>query len=156
MNCSWNGRKVAGEICGDPVPTACTTITLIARFTGLTWGPPGPTGPRWAPCWHHDSCYLGTCLLKPTDHSQKKQLLVAKWTYLSMSTLQHQDMAIEWCHIVYFLLIDKLLLWNSTFFQSLTCRDRIIPVLHRQYHDCWYPGSLCRQDISIHDIEHVE
>ena len=20
----------------------------------------GPTGPRWAPCWRHESCYLGT------------------------------------------------------------------------------------------------
>ena len=34
--------------------------TLIARFKGLTWGPSGPTGPRWAPCWPHELCYLGT------------------------------------------------------------------------------------------------
>ena len=26
--------------------------TLIARFMG-------PTGPRWAPCWPHEVCYLG-------------------------------------------------------------------------------------------------
>ena len=30
--------------------------SLIARFVGPTWG---PTGPRWAPCWPHELCYLG-------------------------------------------------------------------------------------------------
>ena len=30
---------------------------LIARFMGLTWGP--PVGPRWAPCRPHEPCYLG-------------------------------------------------------------------------------------------------
>ena len=29
---------------------------------GPTWGPPGahlgPPGPRWAPCWPHEPCYL--------------------------------------------------------------------------------------------------
>ena len=36
-----------------------SVITLIARFMGPTWGPLGPTGPRWAPCWPHEPCYLG-------------------------------------------------------------------------------------------------
>ena len=26
---------------------------------GSSWGPPGPTGPTWAPCWPHETCYLG-------------------------------------------------------------------------------------------------
>ena len=34
--------------------------------------------------------------------------------------------------------------------------DWIIPVQHSQYHDCWCPGSLCHQDMSIHDIDYVE
>ena len=33
---------------------------LIARFMGPTWGPPGATGPRWAPCWPHEPYYLVT------------------------------------------------------------------------------------------------
>ena len=33
--------------------------TLIARFMGPTWAHLGPTGPRWAPCWPHELCYLG-------------------------------------------------------------------------------------------------
>ena len=33
--------------------------TLKARFMGPTWGPSGPTVPRWAPCWPHEFCYLG-------------------------------------------------------------------------------------------------
>ena len=35
------------------------TTALIARFTGPAWGHLGTTGPRWAPCWPHEPCYLG-------------------------------------------------------------------------------------------------
>ena len=33
--------------------------TLISRFVGPTWAHLGPTGPRWAPCWPHELCYVG-------------------------------------------------------------------------------------------------
>ena len=36
--------------------------TLIARFKGQH------VGPRWAPCWPHEFCYLGTTALNPQDH----------------------------------------------------------------------------------------
>ena len=36
-----------------------TITTLIARFMGPTRAHLGPTGPRWAPCWPNDPCYLG-------------------------------------------------------------------------------------------------
>ena len=39
-----------------PIPS------LAARFMGPTWGPSGPTGPRWAPCLPHRLCYLGWSL----------------------------------------------------------------------------------------------
>ena len=42
----------------DSISTKANT-TLIARFMGPTWGPSGPTGPWWAPCWPHELCYLG-------------------------------------------------------------------------------------------------
>ena len=48
---------------------------------------------------------------------------------------------------VFFLLIDSI---NST------CGDRIILVQHSQYHGCWGPGSLRRQDISTNDIYYVD
>ena len=36
------------------------SATLIARFMRPTRGAHlGPPGPRWAPCWPHDPCYLG-------------------------------------------------------------------------------------------------
>ena len=68
-------------------------LSLVARFMGPTWGPSGAdrtqmgpllapwtllsglfchgahlgrTGPRWAPCWPHELCYLGIVC-----HSQK-------------------------------------------------------------------------------------
>ena len=37
---------------------------LIARLMGPTWAHLGPSGPRWAPCWPHELCYLGG--FKPT------------------------------------------------------------------------------------------
>ena len=36
------------------------------------------------------------------------------------------------------------------------CRDRVNSVKLGQYHGCWCPGSLRRQDISSHDIDYVE
>ena len=35
-------------------------LTQMARFMGPTWGHLGPTGPRWAPWWPHELCYLGS------------------------------------------------------------------------------------------------
>ena len=43
------------------------SITLRARFMGPTWAHLGPTGPRWAPCWPHEHCYLG--ILSPKNLS---------------------------------------------------------------------------------------
>ena len=36
--------------------------SLIARFMGQHGAQLGPRGPRWAPCWPHELCYLGTLL----------------------------------------------------------------------------------------------
>ena len=35
-------------------------LTLIARLMGPKWAHLGPTGPRWAPFWPHELCYLGS------------------------------------------------------------------------------------------------
>ena len=43
----------------DPHVQQCAASPLIARFMGPTWVHLGPTGPRWAPCWPHELCYLG-------------------------------------------------------------------------------------------------
>ena len=32
---------------------------------GPTWGHLGPAGPRWAPCWPHELCYLGSHTYAP-------------------------------------------------------------------------------------------
>ena len=34
-------------------------VSQIAKFMGPTWAHLGPVGPRWAPCWPHESCYQG-------------------------------------------------------------------------------------------------
>ena len=50
--------------------------SLITKFMGPTCGPMGPTGPRWAPCWPHELCYLG-------------------W-WLNDAYIRHQDIWILW------------------------------------------------------------
>ena len=43
-----------------PTTTAIiTTMTLIASSWGQHGAHLGPTGPRWAQCWPHETCYLG-------------------------------------------------------------------------------------------------
>ena len=48
-----------GGFTGQNWLVATKRLALIARFMGPTWGHLGPTGPRWAPCWPHELCYLG-------------------------------------------------------------------------------------------------
>ena len=48
-----NDRHFADGIC----ISISLEISLIARFIGAHLG---PTEPRWAPCWPHEPCYLGS------------------------------------------------------------------------------------------------
>ena len=32
------------------------SLSLVARFLEPTWGPSGPKGPKWAPCWPYELC----------------------------------------------------------------------------------------------------
>ena len=47
-------------------PRAASTHLLVrvettqSKVHGANIGPPGPVGPRWAPCWPHEPCYQGT------------------------------------------------------------------------------------------------
>ena len=34
--------------------------------------------------------------------------------------------------------------------------DKDLPILHSQYHECWWPGNERSQGISNHDIDYVE
>ena len=43
---------------------------------GPTWAHLGPTGPRWAPCWPHELCYLGSYRYRTLFHSM--------WHYRSL------------------------------------------------------------------------
>ena len=58
--------------------------TLIARFMGPTLGSSGAAGPRWAPCWPHEVCYLGSSWNFTAQHAYD----VANWVTL-------QEMAME-------------------------------------------------------------
>ena len=60
---SWTRYEVSTVTIDDtttgPHCVACSLSPLITRFMGQTWGPSGATGTRRAPCWPHESCYLG-------------------------------------------------------------------------------------------------
>ena len=49
----------------DSFPFSIPPVSLLPRYQG-SWGQHGahlgPTGPRWAPCWPHEPCYLGLFL----------------------------------------------------------------------------------------------
>ena len=47
----------------DDPAVDCITASMIARFMGPRWAHLGPTGPRWAPYWPHELCYLGPVAL---------------------------------------------------------------------------------------------
>ena len=69
---TWGNRKVWQDYspgCDSNVYFSSTT--LIARFMGQHGAHLGPIGPRWAPCWPHELCYLGqysVTFLLPRDH----------------------------------------------------------------------------------------
>ena len=62
---------------------------------------------------------------------------------------------LQWQHS-YKILVVANLSWPRCVNQPLTCGDRVISVWLGQYHGCWCPGSLRRQDISSDDIDYVE
>ena len=45
--------------------TRPSITTHITKFMGPTWGPLGPVGPRWSPCWPHEPCLRGTMVTQP-------------------------------------------------------------------------------------------
>ena len=51
LNIPWTHSKFRWSLLSS-------VTTLIARFMRPTWAHLGPTGPRWAPCWPHEPCYL--------------------------------------------------------------------------------------------------
>ena len=48
------------------------------------------------------------------------------------------------------------LIWPPIVLFGQSIGDRVNSVQLGQYHGCWCPGSLRRQDISSHDIDYVE
>ena len=58
-----------------------TLSTLITRFMGPTWGPSGPTGPRWASCWPHEICYLGSFFHWLSHWSRNKTAAISQTTF---------------------------------------------------------------------------
>ena len=55
------------QIAPVPVPEV---HTQKAKFMGPTWAHLGPVGPRWAPCWPHETCYEGRLTRHHMKHNQ--------------------------------------------------------------------------------------
>ena len=65
----------------DGVPIRSFDTTLITRFMGQHVAHLGPTGPRWAPCWPHELCYLGIVTYISRLHQYMSSSTSAKlWT----------------------------------------------------------------------------
>ena len=85
--------------------------TLIARFMRPTWGPSGahrsqvgpmnqhgahlgPTGPRWAPCWPHEHCLLGSLTCKSRAKVSRTATLCFRFSTSSFTGLPSIDMSL--------------------------------------------------------------
>ena len=49
---------------GEDISCKGLKYTLIGNSWGQHGAYPGPTGPRWVPCWPHEPCYLGNHRLR--------------------------------------------------------------------------------------------
>ena len=69
---------------------------LIARFVGTHLG---PTGPRWAPCWPNELCYLGSHYMKQWwpmhKSSQSSKTFLDQFDILTNLLENRQPMGIE-------------------------------------------------------------
>ena len=63
-------------------------ITQITWFMGPTWGLPGAEGPRWAPCWPHEPCYLGTSLASWQSYKASEATLKNMGKYITLIKLE--------------------------------------------------------------------
>ena len=68
--------------------------TLIARFWGQHGAHLGPTGPRWAPCWPHELCYLGK------TNWQVDSLVCSYPSALAMELLQSCTKSSMYCFLL--------------------------------------------------------
>ena len=59
------------------------STTLIARSMGQHGAHLGPTGPRWAPCWPHELCYLGI-------YAEGQKLTLNQWSVSVVHPSCHQ------------------------------------------------------------------
>ena len=80
---AWNGRF--WQYLSYSHINPCSIATLIARFMGPTWAHLGSTGPRWAPCWPHEPCYLGNYILIQNKNSD---FCGIKFVWLHFHTFQ--------------------------------------------------------------------
>ena len=83
----YNGqqiRRFKGKNKSLPKPKL---TSLIARFMGQHGAHLGPTGPRWAPCWAHELCYLGQCTSGPRKQIQLQRKVKQHCNYLSQKCI---------------------------------------------------------------------
>ena len=69
---SWDIHLI--DLSGSAQDNSSLIHTLIARFMGPHGAHLGPTGPRWAPYWPHELCYLGTLKMQP--HPQRPMIQI--------------------------------------------------------------------------------
>ena len=100
-------------------PDPNTKTSLIARFMGATWAHLGPTGPRWAPCWPHELCYLEcymnrwlTPVLQTTRFSDRiiNSLYIC---HLHQIRFMNNINAVHHCYLPSCKHLHHLMIWNN-------------------------------------------
>ena len=84
--------------------------TLIARFMGQHGAQLGPTGPRWAPCWPHEPCYLGI------NHSWahfKKSVSAHNWDRVKIQFVVIYIWIVQYSHNFAYAVMTWAKLWQN-------------------------------------------
>ena len=96
----------------------------------LKWGQHGahlgPTGPRWAPCWHYDLCYLG----RFTYHSHKATGFVRNGIIMAWYPVQQKS---DYNHCPYVLMVNLFVLCWHPYKYSLFLYECRTPVCNIFY-----------------------
>ena len=82
--------------------SVCSLATQIASFMGQNGTHPGPTGPRWAPCWPHELCYLGK-FLSYSHHS----------TYMKITKISYAVQIFDRQLLTFCFRINGACLWHD-------------------------------------------
>ena len=79
------------------------------KVHGANMGHLGPVGPRWAPCWPHETCYQGNFLWRIDTKRHSLQIVKRKMPFFLQLQITQQML----CLYLFWYPLAESDLWNS-------------------------------------------